>query len=174
MTGVTTNYDKIWAIPFWPSRSGCPLLLGQKSCRMKVPRMSLSASGGGTEGGAILLHFCGSPDPFFWCSKMSLFYLKTCNPMKGTPWSTAWEFFEFSSRILPRISLGIWPRVFWGVFVLRFVGIGDQIKLTNNPRHFSMQKFQANSKKKFTKVFWRAGKATVLGPLTLAPQKTHA
>ena len=24
-----------------------------------------SAAGKGTEGGAILLHFCGSPDPFF-------------------------------------------------------------------------------------------------------------
>ena len=28
------------------------------------------------------LHFCGSPDPFS-CSKMSLFYLKACNPVKG-------------------------------------------------------------------------------------------
>ena len=27
---------------------------------------------------------------FFSSSKMSRFYLKTCTPMKGTPWSTAW------------------------------------------------------------------------------------
>ena len=45
---------------------------------------SQSASGGGTEGGAMLLHFNGSPDPFS-CSKMSLFYLKTCTPVNRTP-----------------------------------------------------------------------------------------
>ena len=27
----------------------------------------------------------GSPDPLFACSKMSLFYLKTCTPVKATP-----------------------------------------------------------------------------------------
>ena len=27
----------------------------------------------------------------FSCSKMGLFYLKTCTPLKGTPWSTAWQ-----------------------------------------------------------------------------------
>ena len=52
------------------------------------------------------------------------------------------------------------PRFFWGVFVLRFVGNGDQKKFTKNPRHFSMQNPQANSKTKSTKVFWRAGKVT--------------
>ena len=43
---------------------------------------SQSASGGGTQEGAILLDFCGSPGPS--CSKKSLFYLKTCTPVKGT------------------------------------------------------------------------------------------
>ena len=39
-------------------------------------------TGGGTEGGAILLAVLQT---LFSCSKMSLFYLKTCTPMKGTP-----------------------------------------------------------------------------------------
>ena len=42
--------------------------------------------------------------------------------------------------------------------MLPFVGNGDQKKFTKNPRHLSMQNSQANSKKKSTKVFWRAGK----------------
>ena len=50
------------------------------------------------------------------------------------------------------------PRIFRGLFVLRFVGDGDQKKFTKNPRHFSMQNSQANTKKIFTKFFWRAGK----------------
>ena len=42
--------------------------------------------------------------------------------------------------------------------MLRFVGDGDQKKFTKNPRRFSMQNSQANTKKIFTKFFWRAGK----------------
>ena len=53
------------------------------------------------------------------------------------------------------------PRIFRGFFVLRFVGDGDQKKFTKNPRHFSMQNSQANTKKIFTKFFWRAGKVTI-------------
>ena len=49
-------------------------------------------------------------------------------------------------------------RIFRGFFVLRFVGNGDQKKFTKNRRHFSMQNSQANTKKLFTKCFWRAGK----------------
>ena len=53
------------------------------------------------------------------------------------------------------------PRFFfWGVFVLRFVGDGDQKKFTKNPRRFSMQNSRANTKKIFTKFFWGAGKVT--------------
>ena len=44
--------------------------------------------------------------------------------------------------------------------MLRFVGDGDQKKFTKNPRHFSMQNSQANTKKIFTKFFRRAGKVT--------------
>ena len=50
------------------------------------------------------------------------------------------------------------PRIFRGFFALRFVGNGDQKKFTKNPRHFSMQNSQANTKKIFTKRFWREGK----------------
>ena len=54
------------------------------------------------------------------------------------------------------------PRIFRGLFVLRFVGDGDQKKFTKNPRHFSMQNSQANTKKIFTKFFWRAGRVTIV------------
>ena len=48
-----------------------------------------SASGGGTEGGVqFLLHLCRSP-ALFSCSKMNLFQLKTCTPVKGTPRNTS-------------------------------------------------------------------------------------
>ena len=62
----------------------------------------------------------------------------------------------------PNFALNF-PRIFWGVLVLRLVGNGDQKKkkITKNPRHLSMQNSQANSKNKSTKVFWRAGKATL-------------
>ena len=43
--------------------------------------------------------------------------------------------------------------------MLPFVGNGNQKELTKNPCHFTMRNSQANSKKKSTKVFWRAGKA---------------
>ena len=38
------------------------------------------------------------------------------------------------------------PRIFRGLFVLRFVGDRDQKKFTQNPCHFSMPNFQANTK----------------------------
>ena len=62
------------------------------------------------------------------------------------------EFSEFSSRILPRNLLRI--------FVLRFVGNGDQKNSTKNPLHFSMQNSHAKMKKIFTKYFRRAGTET--------------
>ena len=52
------------------------------------------------------------------------------------------------------------PRIFRGLFVLRLVGDGDQKKFTQNPRHFSTQNSQPNTKKIFTKFFWRVGKVT--------------
>ena len=60
---------------------------------------------------------------------------------------------NFSPNFAPNF-----PRIFRGFFVLRFVGDGDQKKFTKNPRHFSMQNSQANTKKIFTKLLWRAGK----------------
>ena len=61
---------------------------------------------------------------------------------------------------LPNFAPNFTPnflRIFRGLFELRFVGDGDQKKFTKNPRHFSMQNSQANTKKIFTKFFWRAG-----------------
>ena len=64
------------------------------------------------------------------------------------------------------------PRIFRGVFVLCFVGIGDQKKFAKNPRLFSMQNSQANTKKIFTKCFWRAGKVTT-GSSSRSPHFAH-
>ena len=47
--------------------------------------------------------------------------------------------------------------------MLPVVGNGDQRKFTKNPCHFSKQNSQADSKKKSTKVFWRAIKVTIAG-----------
>ena len=44
------------------------------------------------------------------------------------------------------------PRIFRGLFVLRFVGDGDQKKFTKNPRHFSMQKFPGKHEKNIHKI----------------------
>ena len=70
--------------------------------------------------------------------------------------------------------------------MLHFVGDGDQKKCTKNPRHFSMQNSQANSKKKSAKCFWRAVKVTnffhekcsesfpkVFEPLSVGPKKSR-
>ena len=55
------------------------------------------------------------------------------------------------------------PRICRGLFVLCFVGNGDQKKFTRNPRHFSMQNSQANTKRKYSQnFFWRAGLCTYL------------
>ena len=62
---------------------------------------------------------------------------------------------NFAPNFAPNFS-----RIFRRVFVLRFVGDGEQKKFTKNPRHFSMQNSQANTKKIFTEFFWRAGKVT--------------
>ena len=61
------------------------------------------------------------------------------------------------------------PRIFRGFFVLRFVGNGDQKRFTKNPRRFSMQNSLANTKKIFTKLFWRAGKGAFFYLKTCTP-----
>ena len=68
-------------------------------------------------------------------------------------------FINFVPNFAPNFAPNF-PRSFRGFFVLRFVGNGDKKKFTKNPRHFSMQNSQANTKKIFTKCFWRAGKVT--------------
>ena len=72
---------------------------------------------------------------------------------------------------VPNFALNFAPnfsRISRGLFVLRFVGDGDQKKFTKNPCHFSMQNSQANTKKIFTKFFWRAGKVTYFGVICFA------
>ena len=60
--------------------------------------------------------------------------------------------------------------------MLCFVGSGDQKKFTKNPRHFSMQNSQANTKKLFTKCFWTAGEAIlcVIVPYKGSHSSAHA
>ena len=41
-------------------------------------------------GGRNFTSFLRFSGPFFSCSRMSLFYHKTCTPVEATPWSTAW------------------------------------------------------------------------------------
>ena len=49
-------------------------------------------------------------------------------------------------------------------FVLRFVGDGGQKKITKNPRHFSMQNSQANTKKKIHKILLESRQSKLLWP----------
>ena len=70
------------------------------------------------------------------------------------------NFSNFRPEFCPEFCSEL-SRIFRGVFVLRFVGNGDQEKFTKNPRHFSMQNSQANTKQIFTKFFWRVGKETL-------------
>ena len=67
------------------------------------------------------------------------------------------NFWNFRPGSCPNFAPNF-PRIFRGFFVPRFVGNGDQKKFTQNPRHFSVQNSQANTKKIFTKCFWREGK----------------
>ena len=57
--------------------------------------------------------------------------------------------------------------------MLRFVGDGDQKKFTKNPRRFSMQNSQANTKKIFTNIFWRAGTLLKILKASHRPQSLH-
>ena len=110
---VLFSRESKWGLSKWGLKAlvnNCPRLpivfvsvLGQKSCRTKVPRI----------------------------------------------------FRIFVPNFAPNLALNF-HRIFRGLFVLRFVGDGDQKRFTQNPRHFSMQNSQANTKKIFTKFVWRA------------------
>ena len=54
-------------------------------------------------------------------------------------------FWIFVSDFAPNFAQ-IFPRIFRGFFVLRFVGNGDQKKFTKNPRHFYKQNSQPSTK----------------------------
>ena len=58
-------------------------------------------------------------------------------------------------------------RIFGGFFVLRFVGDGDQKKITKNKPPFFNAKFPGKQEKIFTKFFWRAGRVTVFHALQM-------
>ena len=58
---------------------------------------------------------------------------------------------EFCSEFSPNFSR---------TFRASFRGRRRPEKFTKNPRHFSMQNSQANTKKIFTNFFWRAGRVT--------------
>ena len=72
------------------------------------------------------------------------------------------EFFDFLSRIFPRILLRIFPEFFEEFSCFVSWETETRKKFTKHPRHFSMQNSQANTKKKITKFFWRAGKLTMI------------
>ena len=59
------------------------------------------------------------------------------------------------------------PPNFLRSFHASFCGRRRPEKFTKNPRHFSMQNSQADSKKKFTKCFWRAVKVNNTGSVSL-------
>ena len=59
---------------------------------------------------------------------------------------------KFCSEFAPNFSR---------TFRASFRGRRRPEKFTKNPRHFSMQNSQANTKKIFTKVFWRAAKVRI-------------
>ena len=67
-----------------------------------------------------------------------------------------WIFVPNFARILLRIFLE-----FSRIFRASIRGKPRPEKITENPRHFSMQNSQPNTKKIFTKCFWRAGKVTI-------------
>ena len=60
------------------------------------------------------------------------------------------NFSDFRPKFAPNFAPNF-PQIFRGRFVLRFLGTETRRKFTTNPRHFSMQNSQANSKKKSTK-----------------------
>ena len=70
------------------------------------------------------------------------------------------HFTVYAPSICPEFCSEFSPNYLRGVFVLRFVGNGDEKKFTKKPRHFSRQNSQASKKKYSQNVFWRAGKVT--------------
>ena len=74
---------------------------------------------------------------------------------------------EFCSEISPNFS---------STFRASFCGRRRPENFTKNPCHFSMQNSQANTKKMFTKFFWRAGRVIFLCSNVAArdPQRLHS
>ena len=70
------------------------------------------------------------------------------------------NFWNFRPGFFPEFCSEFPPK-FSRTFRASFHGRRRPEKFTKNPRHFSMQNSQANTKKKFTKFFWRAGKVRI-------------
>ena len=75
---------------------------------------------------------------------------RVCSFLKKLGQKVAERKFPESPNFLPNFALNF-PRISRGVFVLCFVGNGDQKKFTKNPRPFSMQNSQRNTKKNIHK-----------------------
>ena len=103
-----------------------------------------------------------------------------CQKSCGTKVSRIFRIFvpNFAPNVAPNF-----PRIFRGLFVLRFVGDGDQKKFTKNPRHFSMQTFPGKHEKNIHKILLESRqsnktvmKATPLKlvtPLFCDPERGH-
>ena len=67
-------------------QNGCEPTRGRRGhCDFAMRALLTECFRGRHRRGRNFTSFFGSPNPFFSCSKMSLSYLKTCTPMKGTP-----------------------------------------------------------------------------------------
>ena len=102
---VGGNHDWIPHLPFPPPPFPFPaaspssfesmlclnwcLGLWRRNCHankiLQVARLQSNASGGGTEGDAILLNFCGSPGPFIRAAKWAFYSLKLAPPWRQPP-----------------------------------------------------------------------------------------
>ena len=87
--------------------------------------------------GALLSFFFVPTFRFFLlCPRSGFWYHRSLGQKScRTKVSRIFRFFvpNFAPNFAPNF-----PRIFWGVFVLHFVGDGDQKKFTKNPRHFAM------------------------------------
>ena len=92
----------------------------------------MSASGGGTEGGAILLHVCGSPDPLFMQRNEPFLPYLNLHPREGNPWSTTW-YSESSGVALTPSPNCVSGRIPTKAFIhwMRCFGLGNCVKGEN-------------------------------------------
>ena len=72
----------------------------ERQCEHNILRQSMiEFFRGASEGAITLLHLSKCSRPIFQSVKSTLSDLKTCHPMRGTPWSTAWTKLIGTGRI---------------------------------------------------------------------------